>query len=88
LEAAGIFLRIAMAVAALAAAVGAPSGVRRVRAWGVSGRAVGGAVFAVVAGALVFALQSLSVGPSPGGAILALAAGTVTLLMLVLVRGV
>ena len=86
MEASGPVLSVAVAVAALAAVAGVTAGVRHVRDWGARGRAVGHALIGLAASLLVFLLQSVSVGASLGGAILAVAVGGMTLLVLVLVR--
>lgn len=78
-------LGIAMAVVSFAAIAGMSAGVRHARAWGWKARAVGQALLGAGAALLVFLLQSLSVGASLGGAVLALAVGGMTLLVLMLV---
>jgi hypothetical protein len=86
LEASSPILSIAMAVAAFAAVAGVTAGVRNVRAWGPKGRAVGHGLVGLAASSLVFLLQSVSVGASVGGAVLALAIGGMAVLVLMLVR--
>lgn len=75
-----------MTVAAFAAVAGVATGVRNARLWGPRSRAIGHALIGVAAALLVFLLQSVSVGASLGGAVLALAVGGMTLLVLTLVR--
>ncbi len=87
MEAGRPFIGIALAVATLAAIAGVTAGVRhaRVRRW--KARVVGQGVLGAAAAILVFLLQSVSVGASLGGAILALAVGGMTLLVLMLAGG-
>jgi hypothetical protein len=85
LEASGSVLSIAMAVASLATLAGVTTAVRRARAWGARGRMLGYALLGLCATLLVFLLQSVSVGASPGGVVLALAVGGTTLLVLMLI---
>ncbi len=75
-----------MTVAAFAAVAGVTAGVRNARMWGPRGRAIGHGMLGIAAALLVFLLQSVSVGASLGGAVLALAVGGMTLLVLTLVR--
>lgn len=86
MEASGPLLSIAVAVAALAALAGVTAGVRQAGDWRLGGRAVVHVLLGLAASLLVFLLQSVSVGASVGGAVLALAVGGMTLLVLMLVR--
>ena len=87
MEAGGQVFGIAMAVATFAAiAGGVTAGVRHARPWGPKSRVAGYATLGLGAALVVFVLQSVSVGASVGGAILALAVGGMTLLVLMLVR--
>lgn len=79
-------LSAAVAFAAFAAVAGVKAGVRHVRDRGWTARAIGHALLGLAAALLVFLLQSVSVGASFGGAVLALAVGGMTLLVVVLVR--
>jgi hypothetical protein len=83
---ASVPLSIAATVAVFAAAGGLMAGARNARAWGPRGRAVGDGFLGVLAALLVLLLQSVSVGASLGGAVLAVAVGGMTLLVLMLVR--
>lgn len=75
-----------MTVAAFAAVAGVTAGARHVREWGPKGRAVGHGLVGLAASLLVFLLQSVSVGASVVGAVLALAVGGMAVLVLMLVR--
>lgn len=86
MEASSPVLGIAVTVATLAAVAGVTAGVRRARVWGPAGRTFGHLLLGAIAALLVFLLQSLSVGASVGGAVLALAVGGMTVLVFVLVR--
>jgi hypothetical protein len=85
LEAGGQVLGIAMAVA-IAAIAGMTAGVRNARAWGPKSRMAGYFLLGLAAALLVFVLQSVSVGASLEGAVLSLAVGGMTVLVLMLVR--
>jgi hypothetical protein len=78
-------LTIAMAVAALAAVAGVTAGVRHAPPPGQ--KAIGHGLLGVGAALLVLLLQFVSVGASLGGAVLALAVGGMSVLVLMLVRG-
>jgi len=84
LEAGDPVFGIALAVATFAAIAGVTAGVRQARGWGWKARVVGHAALGAAAASLVFLLQSVSVGASLGGAILSLAVGGMTLLVLML----
>ena len=74
-------MSFAVTVAAFATVFAVTVGVR-----GPRGRAIGHGLIGLAAALLVFVLQSVSVGASLGGAILALSVGGMTLLVLTLVR--
>jgi hypothetical protein len=78
-------LSLALVVAAFAAIAGVTAGVRNARLWGPRGRAMGHGVVGIAAALLVFVLQSVSVGASLVGAIIAVAVGGMTLLALAFV---
>jgi hypothetical protein len=58
------------------------------RPWSLAGRAVGFGALGLVVAAVVFGLQSGNVGASVGGAVLALAIGAITVLLVMLFRSV
>jgi hypothetical protein len=58
------------------------------RPWSLVGRAVGFGALGLVVAAVVFGLQSGNVGASVGGAVLALAIGAITVLLVMLFRSV
>jgi hypothetical protein len=87
LEASGPLLSVAVTVAAFAAVAGVTARVRNGRAWGPLGRAVGYCLVGLAAGLLVFLLQSVSLGASLVGVVLAIAVGGMAVLVLMLVRG-
>ena len=76
-----------MAVAAFAAVAGVTARVRNGRAWGPKGRAVGYGLVGLAVGLLVFLIQSVSLGVSLVGVVLAIAVGGMAVLVLALLRG-
>lgn len=75
-----------MAVASFAAIAGVAASVRRGRVWGERARAFGLGAVGAAASLLVFLLQSVSVGASLEGVVLAVAVGGMTVLVLMLAR--
>jgi hypothetical protein len=88
LEAAGAVLRIVMAVLTVLVVAVVAAGLVLPRPWGARVRAYGNAAVGALAAVLVFDVQSGSVGASIGGAVLALAAGAVAMLIVMLFRNV